>query len=251
MINNIIRRILLFVLGDEKYLHFVSRVFLKLYHLNLIKKNYPEMYMLRNFIKEGSTCIDIGANLGYYTIPMAELSGRSGKVYSVEPVPLFRKILSANLKHYGLSEGVEIIPYALGEKDNDTLTMGTPSVDGLIHFGYTKVLSSNDTGIKSTYTVKVCTPETIFGNLTQLHFIKCDVEGYENHIIPYFENIIRKFKPILQIEVCSEENRKIIFSILENLEYQAFYYNTNKLIPVDITSASQIEKCDFYFIPDK
>ena len=207
--------------------------------------------MLGDFIKEGNTCIDIGANVGYYSLPMAELSGKSGKVYTVEPIALFRQILSSNLKRYGVLDRVEIVPYALGDKDNETLTMGTPSVDGLIHFGYTKVLSENDKEIKSTYTVKVFTPETLFKDLEQLHFIKCDVEGYENHVIPHFESIIRKFKPVLQIEICPEENRKTIFNMLENLGYQIFYYDSNKLNQIDSASALKIEKCDFYFLPNE
>jgi len=250
MINKLSRRILLSVLGDEKYLRLVSSVFLKLYHAKLVKKKYPEMYLLGNFIKEGFTCIDIGANVGYYSIPMAELSGKSGKVYSVEPIPLFRKILSANLKRYRSGDRVEIIPYALGDKDNETLTMGTPSVDGLIHFGYTKVLSEESKKIKSIYSVKSFTPETLFKDLHQLHFVKCDVEGYENHVIPHFENIIKKFRPVLQIEICSDENRKLIFRMLEGLGYKAFYFGNEKLNPVEVNSVSQIEKCDFYFIPD-
>ena len=250
MINNLARRILLSILGDEKYLHLVSRVFLKLYHLKLINKKYPELYLLRNFVKEGSICIDIGANLGYYSIPMAELSGALGKVYAVEPVPLFRKILSYNLKRYRLTERVEIIAYALGDKDNETLTMGTPSVDGLTHFGYTKVLSEESKKIKSVYLVKSFTPETLFKDLHQLQFIKCDVEGYENHVIPHFENIIKKFRPVLQIEICSEENRKLIFKMLKELGYKVFYFGNEKLNPIELNSASQIEKCDFYFIPN-
>jgi FkbM family methyltransferase len=251
MVNRIIRRVLLSLLGDERYLYLVSRVFLILYRLNLLRNKYPEIYMLDNLIKEGNTCIDIGANVGYYSIPMAELSGKSGKVYAIEPIPMFRKILVTNLKRYGLSERVEIIPYALGDKDNETLTMGTPSVDGLVHFGYTKVLSDNDKGIKSTYTVKMFTPETIFKDLEQLHFIKCDVEGYESHVIPHFKNIIRKFKPVLQIEICPEENRKTIFHLLENVGYKIFYYDSNKLNRIDSTAVLEIEKCDFYFLPNE
>jgi FkbM family methyltransferase len=220
-----------------------------LYHFRLLRRKYPEMYKLNDFIKEGYVCIDIGANVGYYSIPMAELAGKSGKVYAVEPIPLFRQVLSNNIKRYEIIDRIEIIPYALGDKDNETLTMGTPSVDGLVHFGYTKVLSNNDKGIKSTYTVKMFTPETIFKDLNQLNFIKCDVEGFENHIIPHFKNIINKYKPVIQIEICIKENKELIFKLLESHNYRAYHYDNDTLLLLDINLMSQIEKCDFYFLP--
>jgi hypothetical protein len=103
MINKIIRQILLKIFGNEKYLTLVSNVFLRMYHSGKAKKKYPEMYLLSHFVKEGYTCIDLGANLGYYTIPLAELTGDSGKVYSVEPIKLLN--YQVELKLYLMLSG--------------------------------------------------------------------------------------------------------------------------------------------------
>jgi len=51
---------------------------------------------LRETIKETDTCIDVGANVGYYTLLMARLA-RKGMVHSFEPVPLNYHLLCANL----------------------------------------------------------------------------------------------------------------------------------------------------------
>lgn len=48
------------------------------------------------FIKEGDICVDVGANIGYFTAIMARLAGGSGKVFSFEPVPENFSILKRN-----------------------------------------------------------------------------------------------------------------------------------------------------------
>jgi FkbM family methyltransferase len=253
MIDRTVRKILLKTLGDEKYLSLVSSTFLRMYHSGRVREKYPEMYLLNHFISEGDTCLDIGANLGYYTIPMVSLVGNSGKIYAVEPIEIFRKILNRNLKKYNLSNNVEIIPFALGDVDGEEMEMGTPEVNGLIHFGYTRILSSvnNRYKIKNTYKVKVYKPQTLFGNLKELHFIKCDIEGYEGKVIPGFLEIIKKYKPVLQIEILSEENRRIIMNMLLDLDYKVFYYFNGKLRKINSHTDKVDRNCDLYFLQSK
>jgi FkbM family methyltransferase len=248
MINRIVRRILYKILGDKNYLLLVSNIFLRMYHSGRAKKKYSELYFLKNLVKEGDVCIDIGANLGYYSIPLAELVGETGKVYAVEPVQLFKNVLERNLKNYNVSTQVEVIPFALGDTDNKEMEMGTPVVDGLIHFGYTKILTSHENVIKNTYKVKVNRPQTLFKDLEKLDFIKCDIEGYEGKVIPEFVETIKKFKPTIQIEISSEENREMIFSILKRIQYRVFYYMDSNLIELMGAGDSLKKSGDLYFL---
>src|SRR3989339_1324581 len=247
MIDRVIRKTLLKTLGDKKYLFLVSNVFLRMYHSGKTRKKYPEMYLLNKFVSEGNTCIDIGANIGYYSVPLAELVGKSGKVYAVEPVELFRNVLTKNLKRNKEENRVEVIPYALGNIDDEEIEMGTPEVDGLVHFGYTKVLSSGESRVRNRYKVKIHRPNTIFSDLNELHFIKCDIEGYEDKVIPEFSDIIKKFKPTLQIEICSKRNREIIIDLLKPLNYKVFYYLNNKLFELKKKEDNIENSCDLYF----
>lgn len=248
MIDTLARRFLYTFLGDEKYLSLISNIFLRMYHSGKARKNYPELYLLKHFVNEGDVCIDIGANVGYYSVPLAELAGNSGKVYSVEPVEIFRKVLVKNLKHYKVEQRTEIIPYALGNVDGEEIEMGTPEVDGLIHFGYTKVLSSGRDKIINRYKVIIHKPQTIFNNLDRLDFIKCDVEGYEDRIIPEFIEIIKKFKPTLQIEICPQKNRELIITALKNTGYSAFYCSHNFLNELKDLEDNIDRSCDLYFL---
>ena len=57
---------------------------------HLISDGYWEMWTTRvmtEVVKAGMICIDAGANVGYYSVLMAELVGSGGRVIAAEPVP--------------------------------------------------------------------------------------------------------------------------------------------------------------------
>ena len=58
------------------------------------------MGILRNTVKEGMTCVDLGANIGYATIYMLDNVGQDGVVYAVEPdqhnIDLLTRTVEAN-----------------------------------------------------------------------------------------------------------------------------------------------------------
>ena len=128
------------MLGLTGYYSLVSRIYIFLVNHNLVKKKYPEIFYLRQLIKPGFYCIDIGANMGYYSYFLSKYSGQQGKVFAVEPVPLFAQILKKNISTTGFNN-VELMPYALGEK-NQQVKMGTPVVDGIIHHGMTRITTA-------------------------------------------------------------------------------------------------------------
>jgi FkbM family methyltransferase len=68
----------------------------------------------KDAVKPGMTIVDVGANIGYYTLLAGKLSGASGRVNAVEPCPGNLAFLERNIKLSKL-KNITIHPYAAGE----------------------------------------------------------------------------------------------------------------------------------------
>jgi len=241
-----IKQMLYKFLGVKNYLIVVSRLFFISYSMGILKKNktFDCHYFIKKLIREGDHVIDIGANLGYYSRLFAKIVGPKGKVYSVEPVTLFRSILKINTSRY---KNTTIIPYALGAEDNKPIVMGIPKSNKYLRHGLTRVLNTNENEpFEFIFDEKMFTPATLFEKLERCDYIKCDVEGYEIHIIPQLEFLLKPFHPIIQIEI-EPVNRKQIGDFLASLSYSAFYLKDEMLFPVGENSVG-IDG-DLFFIP--
>ena len=65
--------------------------------------NPLQSYEMQSILQPGDVVIDVGANLGCYTLPFAERVGAAGKVIAVEPFRWLRQIVAANVALNGLS----------------------------------------------------------------------------------------------------------------------------------------------------
>lgn len=77
-----------------------------------------ELGLFRNIIKPGMTVVDIGANIGLYTVIAARLAGPSGKVFAFEPEPFNFALLKKNVAANALSN-VVLSNVAVAEKTNE------------------------------------------------------------------------------------------------------------------------------------
>jgi FkbM family methyltransferase len=241
-----LRALLLQALGTEKYLSLVSRIYIRLIKAGLMKSKYPELFYLEQLVQPGFICIDIGANVGYYSTLLSEFAGTAGHVHAVEPVALFQQIFNRNMKAFNCSN-VTLHPVALGG-EKGSITMGTPMIDGVFRHGLTHVVEAGErTENMHTYTVNMCTPEELFLGLDRLDFIKCDVEGYETILMPHFMNILNRFKPLIQIELGSEEHRQSIVSLFASAGYKPYRLFNGNLHQLSSVEALLYSKGDFYF----
>ncbi len=243
---NLIKRTLFKIFGLKNYLKIVSSAFFFLYRTNLLKKNpsIQHHYFVKKLIKEGAYIIDVGANLGYYSVIFASLTGDKGQVFSVEPVEPFREVLKRNTKKF---INVEIIPYALGSENDVTVKMGIPAGNKYLSHGRTQIM---DEGFESKFTfdVKIMNPNWVFKSIEKLDYIKCDIEGYEGVVIPEMMPIISNYLPILQIETSGKAKDKITL-LLSELGYKTYNLIDFRLIPEDRNKEKPFG--DIFYITDQ
>ena len=242
-------RIFLFrALGAEGYLRLVSRVYLSLVRRRLVVQQYPELFFAQRLVQPGDVCVDIGANLGYYAVPLARRCGPEGRVYAVEPVPLFARILQENVARAGL-ENVTLVRQALGAEAG-MAQMGTPRVEGVFRHGRTRVLGEGGHLAVQTYAVPVARPDDLFAGLDRLDFVKCDVEGYEIQLFPHFLETLHRHRPVVQVEISTAEKRRRMAELLAPLGYRVCALQGGRLASLSPAEMMALDGRDFYFLPD-
>jgi len=246
----LIRKILVKILGLKGYLRLVSRIYIRCISMGLMRKKYPELFFLKKLVKPGNTVLDIGANLAYYSYFLSDAVGENGTVYAVEPIPLFASVWQKNMgkrreKNYHLSN------CALGSEAKEKVKMSIPIVNGVVRHGLTKVVDEKDaeTAVAMSFEVPMKNGDALLTELqvTKIDFIKCDVEGFEQYVIPSLQHTIERDLPVLQIELAGDENRRNVVNFLVNLSYEIYILRNDQLIGLDIKDIFNFNQ-DFYFV---
>lgn len=220
MLGRLLHKALYRILPLEGYLRVVSALFFLSYRLRLGRRSRATEYVyhLPRLVRPGDTVIDIGANLGYYARPLSRLVGLTGKVYAVEPVPVVCRVLRHNLQR---CPNVEILNYALGT-ETKTVAMSNDSAEksGYLGTGQNFVGESASSHAVS-FTAQMRRGSELFATLDRLDFIKCDVEGYELHIMREIRPLLEHFRPTVLIET-GGENRQQIIALFTELGYRGY-----------------------------
>ena len=245
------RKLLWRALGTERYLAYASRLYLSLEISGLNWKRDPELFFLKRLVRPGDRCLDIGAYLGYYTVFLSRLCGPQGRVWAVEPVPLFSRILRRNAAAFA-QNNIRIFPFALGA-ENRQVRMGTPDVPGQFGHGRTRVVDDAPAGPETVYLqffdAEMRTPGELLREVGSVDFIKCDVEGYELNIFPRLQAVLRRSRPTVQVEINTAKNRAAMLSFMDGLGYAAYGLRSGDLMPLPDEEALSFEESDFYFLP--
>ena len=237
--GKLLHRLLYRALSLEGYLRVVSRLFFLARALGIGRRGraLEYNYHLPQLLRRGDIAIDIGANLGYYTRPMADIVGAEGRVYAVEPVPVIFSVLERNVRGRG---NVSLMNYALGEED-DTIEMANDSVAEAGYFGTGRNFVSEGklSGGAIRFSAQMRRGSELFGALERVDFIKCDIEGYERVVIPELRPIIERHHPTVLIETDGETRREII-KIFTEMGYKAYMLMDGREVELDTNSDKDI-----------
>lgn len=160
-------------------------------HSNLLKiakrggEREPELlYTLRQEVVEGMVCLDLGANIGYVTLLMAEKVGPSGKIYAIEPDPANIELLSMNVKINDYDDRIEVLNMAVSNEQGEMdFYVGKSSNLGSM----SKTKNSKGTPIK----VKVDTLTNFCDAYGTPELIKMDIEGHEVEVLEGMYDVVR------------------------------------------------------------
>lgn len=139
---------------------------------------------VQKYVREGSTVVDCGANIGDHTAEYSQWVGSSGRVFAIEPNP----------------EAFDCLMYNTRSMPNVTLiNRGVSYLNG--RCGFTQLDNvgasycvDDDSGVIETITIDSL-------NLSDVSLLKADIEGYEERMLFGATETIRRCRPAILLEV--------------------------------------------------
>jgi FkbM family methyltransferase len=209
-------------LKNNKYIYLFYRRYLFPYFF----KQEKEVLFLRNF--EFNTTIDIGANVGTYTV---ELQKNSKNVICFEP-------LKKNIRYlkYLIKKNVKIYNYALSNK-NKFEYIYIPKVNFNYDYALATLNYKNIIKLKEFKRIKIKLRkfDKLFSNthsFKDIDFIKIDVEGHELEVLKGMNKFLKKSKPIFLIEIEKRHNVSFdkVFLFFRDKNYKSYILKNKKIL---------------------
>ena len=197
------------------------------------------MGLLKETVSEGMVCIDLGANIGYTTLPMIRNAGKSGFVYAIEPDPRNLKILRKNIEdnHYLLR--CEVANAAISNKNGEMSFWLSQSTN---LSSVKKIKSSQEEIVVDCYTL-----EKFLENRRYPNFIKMDVEGHEVSIfegaLNYFTNNKGNTNILLEVHPSYYDEENNFAKILE--KYFEIGFSTKYVISTPVGQPKLFKKAGY------
>lgn len=143
--------------------------------------------LMKQYVKPGTTAIDIGAHIGTHTLSMSNFVGNKGRVIAFEPqIKLYSELVMNML----LNKCQNVTAYRCALGDTFESIEMSPAVAG--NEGGTRIGKGGDTA-------EMITLDSL--NLDNVSFIKIDVENFEYEVLIGAEQTIRRNRPYIILEI--------------------------------------------------
>ena len=185
--------------------------------------------IIRQLVNPGNTVIDVGANEGYVTLWIANIVGREGSIFSIEPNPENLVFLLNNVR-LNQATNIQVIEKAISDQKGKMHFFCSPDSGAwgsLIDFSF-----FSKCGIE----VEVDTLDGLFGDLQRIDLIKIDTEGNELKVLLGSKKLLERHKPHICLEVNltfwshHHDSVDTLFNYLYEVGYELFVQDGIKLI---------------------
>lgn len=195
---------------------------------------YREFLFLNKFLNADMVAVDVGANLGEYTLFLAKRLS-NGRVFSFEPLENMRTQLMTNVKLNGFNQ-VEVFGYGLSDRKEQ---MEIHEIDNPHEGLATTYLGTRKS--KATFTIQLDSLDAVFPtfNVNRIDFLKLDIEGGELKALQGAQSTISRFRPYVMIEINEETYQAAGYT---TAAIASFFLQLNYL-PFRVNKMGRLEPC--------
>ena len=211
---------------------------------------------LSSYLRPGAAVLDVGAHIGFYSIPLARrLKDLGGTLFAFEPIVSNSQALQENVALNGLESVVHVFNVALGNEEGEIC----------LHFRDFGVAPTGNAVIVTgrvgesfppNATARITTLDALASTLDirSCSLIKLDIEGYEHEFVKGAITFIERTRPVIYgefspywMQLQREETVGAAHDLLKNLGYRAFIWTKKKgfIVP----RGSDLEGGNILFVP--
>jgi FkbM family methyltransferase len=181
--------------------------------------------LLKKTLKPGMTFLDLGANIGYFSVIAAALVKDSGQVYAFEPMPQNVACLRRNLAQFRWAVAQ---PYAVGN-----VTGEVPIHYSEKEAGWASIHDQHGLGnlpCNSTVSVLRLDDWLQSNSLNRVDFIKLDIEGSELDALLGARRMLSQFHPTIVAETKFGWNYNEIRQLLDAIGYECRPFHADSIL---------------------
>jgi FkbM family methyltransferase len=156
----------------------------------------PEFQALEKYVRPGDWVIDIGANIGHYTLRMSRLVGPAGRVLAFEPMLQTFELLSSNV-FAGRLHNVTLFNIALSSSAA-LGSMQVPKFDesGLDNLYQARLVQGGEFSV-------LCLPLDALPLPARIRLVKIDAEGHDLEVLKGMRAMLVRDWPVLIVEAAA------------------------------------------------
>lgn len=198
---------------------------------------------------------DIGANIGWYSIQLASVIARGGRILAFEPTPTTAAALHDNVALNGLTDTVEVVAKGLSEQPG-AATLYLPDASGPVAASL-RDLHPSERNSMIEVALSTLEAEMQDRKIRHLDLIKCDVEGAELMVLRGAKNIIERDRPLLLLEMLRKWSAAFdyhpndILSWVGELDYACWAISESGLRHVSAVDDATAETNFLFAVPDR
>lgn len=188
-----------------------------------------ETAFFRSRLRPGSVVLDIGANIGWFSLVAAKHIGSHGVVHAFEPRPVTSRMLHRTVADNRLQDIIHVWEYALDDQSSElelTWQTGTDNPGGS-HLNPT--VEANGLGYdKDVAKVTGCRLDDLLPDVAP-DVVKIDVEGAEPRVIAGARRALARKRPVVLSELFPEQLRNVsgsspsaYIALMESLGYGCY-----------------------------
>ena len=173
--------------------------------------------LIAEIVAEGDTCVDVGANIGYFSVMMAGKCGQSGRVYAYEPEPTNVRALAENVK-IAQDQGRQIILTAAAVSQGAGTVELIRGEESTLH----QVRSATEVSGPAELVPSVNLAEDLAskGASGPIKLLKIDVEGHEAAVLKGCAELFdRRMVQAAVVEVTAGEQAREISTLLQSFAH--------------------------------